>query len=320
MTTTANKQGLRAAATERRNRHAQRTPLPPKGGVEPVEVPEYAERYGSMDEKQLRSVLRNRFGMNMKAGLSVGRLLETILQKEREARVDASEKPATAPETAEGRKGWGAPPEGSKSWPKAEACIAIAGKHGWDATPELLEGDVCELTLRRGNETLWISWTAGVLTTEPMPTYTIADRVIKLRNASAVKQYAERSPETGAAELTKVSSNRFFRKKPTEPKAAKLPFDPHTASDAEIVAALMGRAVAWHNRLREIPETAQVGRNPRKIYFTEWDGERIFNFICPAGGYRAFRLSSLTRVGGRAKADAASRKHARTAAVELEEE
>jgi len=32
-TTTANKHGLRAAATERRNRHAQRTPLPPKPGV-----------------------------------------------------------------------------------------------------------------------------------------------------------------------------------------------------------------------------------------------------------------------------------------------
>lgn len=32
-TTTANKHGLRAAATERRNKHAQRTPLPPKPGV-----------------------------------------------------------------------------------------------------------------------------------------------------------------------------------------------------------------------------------------------------------------------------------------------
>lgn len=32
-TTTANKHGLRAAATERRNRHAQKTPLPPRPGA-----------------------------------------------------------------------------------------------------------------------------------------------------------------------------------------------------------------------------------------------------------------------------------------------
>jgi len=314
MTTTASKHGLRAAATERRNRHAQRTPLPPKGGVEPVEVPEYAERYGKMTPAQLRQVLEEKFGFHTGADAKKGALLEAALRCEREARAVTSgcpnpwhlSAPARAgqlcPECpAPARTGWGAPPEGSKSWPKAEACIAIAGPNGWDATPELLEGDVCELTLRRGNETLWISWTAGVLTTVPMPTYTIADRVVKLRNASAVKQYAERTPEAGTKELEKVSSNRYFRKKPTEPKPSKLPFDPKTATETEVIEALMGRAVAWHNRLREIPETAQVGRNPRKIYFTEWEGERIFNFICPAAGFRAFRLSDLMKVGGRAK-------------------
>jgi len=318
MTTTASRQGLRAAATERRNRHAQRTQLPPKDGAEKIELPEYAEEYGRMTQPQLRKALKERFGVQSANDCPKGKLLEVLLKKERAQRAEAEEAAAIAKQQTMKRRGdgWGQPPAGSKSWGKAEACISIALQHGWDATPELLEGDVCELTLRRGHETLWISWTAGVLTTEPMPTYTIAERTIRLRNASAVKQYAERTPDAGTRELEKVSSNKFFKRRPTEPKASKLPFDPETATEAEIIEALMGKAVAWHNRLREIPETAQVGKNPRKIYFTEFAGERIFNFICPATGHRAFRLAALTRVSGKAKPIT---KGARSATVELEE-
>lgn len=311
MTTTASKQGLRAAATERRNRHAQRRPLPPKGGVELVELPEYAEEYGRMTQPQLRKALKERFGTQSANDCPKGKLLEALLKREREQRAMVTETHEDRIRAGQQRKrerreledaqeaasGWGKAPESSKSWPKAEACIAIALKNGWDATPELLEGDVCELTLRRGDETLWISWTGGVLTTTPMPTYTIADRVVKLRNASAVKQYAERAPEAGASELQKVASNTFFKRKPSEPKRGKLPFNPETATEAEIIESLMGRSIAWHNRLREIDETAVVGLNPRKIYFTEFAGERIVNFICPQTGYRAFRVSGLTRVG-----------------------
>lgn len=52
MTTNANKHGLRKAATERRNRHAQRTPLPPKPGVveaarRPIDDRETAEGGGT---------------------------------------------------------------------------------------------------------------------------------------------------------------------------------------------------------------------------------------------------------------------------------
>lgn len=305
MTTVASKHGLRAAATERRNRHAQRNPLPPKGGVEPVELPEYAEEYGRMTQPQLRKALKEKFGLRSANDCPKGKLLEVLLKREREARVSQPEPEVpmseVLPKAESQSERWGQPPVGSKSWPKAEACIALALQHGWEATPELLDGDICELTLRRGDETLWISWTSGVLTTEPMPTYTIADRTVKLRNASAVKQHAVRAPEVGLKELEKVSSNRFFKPRPIEPKVGKLPFDPRTATDIEIVNALMGKAVSWHNRLRVIPETAQVGKNPKKIYFTEFGGERIFNFICPATGHRAFRLAALTRVSGKAK-------------------
>lgn len=170
----------------------------------------------------------------------------------------------------------------------------------WDCHPEVLEGDRVELLAKRGPEALWISWTAGVLTTSPMPSYTVGDRTIKLRNASAVKQYAARAPEEGQGELERAAANTYFKPKPEEPKRAKLPFDPATATEVEIIEALRGKPISWHNRLREIPETAFVG-NPKRIHFTEYEGERIFNFLCPQTGFRGFRLSSLLRVGGRAK-------------------
>lgn len=228
MTTTASKHGLKKAAQERTNRHAQRTPLPPREKAE-LHLPE---------------------------------------------------------------------PE-SKSAGKALSLIIDLDKHGWVCDVNPIEGDIVELVAKRGDEVLWISWTEGKLTTEPMPTYTIADRTVKLRNASQVRQYAARLPEVGTKELERVAANRFFRPKPVEPKRHKLPFDPATATDKEIIDSLLGKAVAWHNRLRVIEETAQVGRvaDPKKIYFTEYAGDRIFNFLCPEGGHRAFRISALIKVG-----------------------
>lgn len=320
MTTTASKHGLRAAATERRSRHAQRTPLPPKDGVEKVELPEYAEAYGKMTQPQLRKALKEKFGVQSANDCPKGKLLEAILKRERAQREETREdriraamekkRAKRAEEDAAERRNEKmdvALPGDSKSAAKAIPVREVMSQHGWstvlvpaeDTTPE---EDIWELTGRRGNEVLWISWTKGVLTTEPMPSYTIADRTIKLRNASAVRQYAERTPAQGEAELAKVASNRYFRRKPTEPKPAKLPFDPETATDREIIKALMGKAVAWHNRLREMPETGHVGTDDRKIYFTEYGGERIFNFLCPANGHRAFRMAALLNVSGRSKA------------------
>lgn len=328
-TTTANKHGLRKAAEENRNRHAQRTPLPPKGGVKKVEVPEYAEQYGKMDAVQLRSALRNQFGMKPKAGLSVGQLLEMALRAERERRAGSEtredriavaqekKRQRRAAENAAGlsqqtavidglSQAQASIMSGSKSLGKAAPIREVMTQHGWSTTLIPAEGtetaeDVWELTGKRGDEVLWISWTKGVLTTEPMPSYTIADRTIKLRNASAVKQYAERHPEEGTKELARVSNNRFFRKRPTEPKRSRLPFDPSLATDEEVLSALVGHSVAWHNQYREIEESAIVGtrhgKQPVEIRPAE-GGERVLWFCCPQTGFRAFRLSALTKVIG----------------------
>ena len=337
-TTTASKHGLRAAATERRNKHAQNTPLPPKGGVVPVETPANAARYGAMTQPQLYRLSAS-LGINASADAPKGTLLTAILAKERQNRAASvcpnpwhQSSPARAKqlcpecpaETHEDRiragqerkrqkradedapKQWASISDDtldqSRSWAKASALMAEAIANGWDCNPVRYEDDLVELLMKRGNEALWISWTGGVLTTNPMPTYTVSDRTIKLRNASAVKQHLVRSPEAGQADLERVSKNQFFRRKPTEPKRQALPFDVKLATDEEVLAALTGKAVSWHNQYREFEEAAVVGvrggKQPVELRPRE-DGERVLWFCCPATGFRAFALSQLTRVGSR---------------------
>lgn len=329
MTVTASKHGLRKAAQERTTRHAQRTPLPPRGGVIPVEVPDYAEAYGRMTQPQLRKALLEKFGQKSANDCPKGKLLEVILRKEREQRAEATQgkgqtqrRSATsdqmkAPETREDRiraaqakklakrqAEDAALPGDSRSTAKAAPIREVMIANGWSTTlipaeDTTAEEDVWELTGKRGDEVLWISWTQGTLTVEPMPSYTIVDRTIKLRNASAVRQHATRAPEVGTKELARVSSNRFFRKRPTEPKRLKLPFDPALATDEEVLAALTGKAVAWHNRHREIEESAIVGVRGGKqpVELRPYEGERVLWFCCPQTGFRTFRLSALTKVG-----------------------
>lgn len=210
----------------------------------------------------------------------------------------------------------------SKSSAKARTFIESVRASGWEASASLPgntgETDHVTVTAKRGPEVIFIEWVGGVY--QPTATYTIADRTIKLRNASACKQYAARSPEVAQGELEKVSANRMFRRRETpasevEGRKRPLPFA-LDAAEPEIVQALVGKAVRWHNRYRETTETAMVHQDPRKIHFTEWEGERIVNFLCPITGYRSFRLSALLAVGRAARGQA----NAGVEPISLEEE
>jgi len=269
MTVTAPKGARRAAHAARTAKHAQRTELPARAVA---------------DEHDAA-------------------LAASVAPKQR-SRKTQSDVPASAPDTG-----------ASKSWQKATAVVEALEPHGWAATVEPVVGheaseDVLELTARRGTEVLWISWSAGKMTLDPMPTYTVEDRTIKLKNASAVKQYGARPAEVGSEELAKVRANRFFRKTPTEPRRARLPFDPALATDEEVVAALSGKVVSWHNDLSQGTEVAYVNdrtRSARFIKLEERNGDRLFSFVCPQTGFRAFYLTRLVRVGGNPRAFKARR-------------
>lgn len=196
-------------------------------------------------------------------------------------------------------------PGASKSWVKAAKFAQDVTAKGWTAkvqyAPDGKEEDIVEVLASRGNEHLWISWTRGAMTVEPMPTYTIHDRTIKLRNASAGRKYASRTPEEAQAEYDRVHANKFFRRREIKPKKSRLPFDVKAASDDDVLHALVGRQVSWHNRLTQGTETAVIKDVTKVQIVALEDGDRIVKFCCPKTGYRAFRLSALVRVGRTAK-------------------
>jgi hypothetical protein len=239
MTTNANKFGLRAAARERTNRHAQRTPLPPRPG----DIAEAKEAVAEAAE-----------------------ILASIGKSER----------------------------------KALQFKAEAEKSGWTVEISVVDSELTELVATRGLETVHQAWTNGVWQ-EAASTYSIADRTLKPRNAKGALTRMSRSAEEAEAELSRVASNTFFRRRssPEETQSkrrAQLPFTLES-SDEEVIAALDGRTVKWHNRLSNTQEEAHVTRGGKYIRLVTVGEERVLQFCEHRGqGFRAFRLSDVVRV------------------------
>lgn len=190
-----------------------------------------------------------------------------------------------------------APAEGAKSIAKAEKFRTVIEAHGWMAEMRT-EGDMTEVTATRGAETLHQCWIDGVWQ-YAASTYVIGDRPVKARNASQAKQWALRAPGAAEAEFARVSANKSFRRREVEPKRGRLPFDPALATDVEVIDALLGKQVSWHNRFTQAPETAWIGSEPKRVEIVEApDGQRVVKFCCRESGFRAFRLSALLAVGG----------------------
>lgn len=259
----------RPAAAARTNKHAQRTPLPPKGS----EIEDARAVIAEATEERKRSGKR----------ASVESPVSEVAPAP-----EVSVMTANAPQT--------------KSWDKACAFRDAVSALGWSTSlghpQDGAEIDLVECTAQRGDEYLYISWKAGAL--QHPVTYTIDTRTVKMRNASQAKQYAARSPEEASKELGKVTSNRAFRKKEpsVKPNVRALPFDPGLATNEEVVTALLGKSVAWINRISNGVEFATLGRDVKRVRIEEKDDGRQVLFCCPSSGFRAFRLADLVKVGG----------------------
>lgn len=335
MTVTVKRGAGRPAATARTSRHAQRTPLPPKPEVvETIEEPTGAfcpkERCQRLAEHRGRCGKRTQTeqalldstpeperpeselelpGMWESADFTGG--LDEVRPPVEPNKIDNPVQPEVATEPDK--------PGATKSWGKAVAFRDAMTALGWKATaghaPDGAEIDLVEVLAVRRTESggavgteehLYISWKAGSL--QHPVTYTINDRTIKMRNASQAKMYAARPVETAEKEFSKVVSNKAFRKKAVEPKRSRLPFDPSLATNEEVITALVGRSVAWHNSISQATESAMLSRDAKRVTIVESDGgERIVKFCCPSTGFRAFRLSALTRVGGPTKVSSSSK-------------
>lgn len=311
MTTTANKRGLRRVAEMKREKAAQRMP---NVIVEMVNI------YGDWKLNELRAEARRR-GIDHSTLGKVAiqhalmaddkRVAEAPPQPRRETK-PAQEAPAKAPSSnAEGQTA------GTRSEAKAHAFGRQIEALGWTVTYRT-EGEVTDVVATRGIEAIHQAWEGGVYA-NASATYTVGDRTVLTRNAGAARKLASRPTEAATEELSRVASNRAFRRNTpdAEPKAVRLPFDPATATEREIVDSIVGKAVKWINRFTNGEESAIVGSDPRRIRIEEQNGERVVLFCCQATGFRAFRLSALTAVGRGTRRSGRSREGVVQAVVEV---
>lgn len=129
--------------------------------------------------------------------------------------------------------------------------------------------DAAGITATRGTELLVMAWIDGNLTSQH---YSLWD--------------ADHTPE---------ANNR---------PRADLPFDPDEIPDRELVQKLSGVKVTWYNKLGDRIEESWISPNAVEIVHQyngigdETPGARIVRFVdASGGGFRAFRLDALTKVG-----------------------
>lgn len=263
VTTNVPKGANRAAAAAKTRKHAQRTPLPPKKGSPGAEA--IAERAAHEILPELMTVPGYR--------------------TPEEERAASSNAEATD----------------ERSVTKARAFAEKAESLGWTVL-KAIRGGAAEVTVTRGAETIVQAWSGGVWEYDAS-VYAFGDRNTKPRNASGAAKLLSRSESDAAAEASKVTANRHFRK--AEPKdiaqtlevaQKRLPFDPALATDEEICGVLAGQAVVWYNRIGRSNESAIVGRSGVRITYLP-DGQRVANFCCPVTGYRSCLVTALLKVG-----------------------
>lgn len=130
---------------------------------------------------------------------------------------------------------------------------------------------------------------------------------------AAMEAWADNDePEQNAVEMT-----LYFPCLAPRPPArrVRLPFDPETSTDEEVIAAVMGKRIRWTNRISGRQDEARlypdgphyktirnvsVETHPHLHTSIVWVGdERVLSFISTGveGAYRAVRLSAINYVG-----------------------
>jgi hypothetical protein len=210
----------------------------------------------------------------------------------------------------------------TRSSTKADEFIADACKWGWEVSKDERAANIASVTVGRDDEAICISWQDGRFLENC--THTIGARTVKLRNASAARGAMNTPPEKVRRDVRQrvASQERGTRPAPVPPTAAKLPFDIKTSSDADIIAALLGRRISWWHPLTRTMERAsipatqfvpvtikykengtertrtvreQVNNRHVKIDITP-AGRRVFTWVAPEG-FRSVALDAIVRIG-----------------------
>jgi hypothetical protein len=275
-----------------------------------------SENYGQMTIPELKTRLLV-LGVKSVSKQRKGDLLNAILNAEKKASRAEEYRLANAeqdllPQDADSPGGEYIPEAPSSNAAEAEADAKGAAKalkiqaalmdSGW-VYASLVAGEAGRVTatFTRGQEALTVTWDAGVFNYEETA-HAIGDRVTKVRNVSAAIKLGTRPVAEAEKDLERVVRNRTFNKaKAAEggaPKRSKLPFDPGTATEAELASILAGKTIEWTNRITRGTETAQVtDRSSKYFRLVDAPSGRTLQFVSPEG-FKACRLDDIVRVGG----------------------
>jgi hypothetical protein len=256
-TTTANKHGLRKAAQERTNRHAQRTPLPPKPGV----VEGAREVIDSLSSIQADLV--------------------------DEAVAKATESHGDAPDV----RSWGKAKEFARKAEEAKWEVSLEPQ---GESVELTATRGAETIVQAWTNGVWqypaSFYAHGDRNTKPRN----ASGAAKLLTRSPEDAAAEAGKVASNKHFRKAEPKDIGVK--LEEAKRHLPFDPDLAPDELILGALTGQALVWYNRLSRGTERAMVSRKGARMSLTP-EGQRVVTFCCPATGYRSCLVTAILKVG-----------------------
>lgn len=295
---TVRKGAGRATAAANTAKHAQRTPLPPKRGVvedarEAIEATR--KPYGEMTVAELREAAK-RIGIEAPPARRAD-LLDAILEAEK---ASAGRAAKTA---SKGSSSNGAQTEaGTKSEAKAAAFAVEAANLGWSLETPKTDGDRTEITVRRGEETIDLAWEGGVFQHPCL--YSFKGHTIQMRNASAAQKRMSMDPEVSAEERERVAVRKTnaMERKAGVPRQRKLPFDPETATNEEVLSAVQGKMIFWTNGHREVEENdrvplmKEVRNKANKPKIHEGPHGRILTFAAVGGMFRSVLVSKIVAV------------------------
>lgn len=183
---------------------------------------------------------------------------------------------------------------------KAGAFAAEAEAHGWKVE-RTVSSNAKIVTATRGIETITATWIDNK-SARPLGEHRIGDSYAeKFMHVTVAKKLLS-AEAVVEAPVRKVSERKIGVK--AGPVRRRVPFDPATASDKEVLAAVKGRKLVWVNSISGEHEEARVpvngkatrldidrllGEEPEHRTLTFVDADRI-------GGYRSLVLSALVRV------------------------
>lgn len=186
---------------------------------------------------------------------------------------------------------------------KAQQLALAAEEAGWEVE-RVVKGTHKTLIATRGEETLEANW-ENDKSCVPLGWHTVAGHKAKFQHVTVALKIVATDPDVAASNAATATATR---KAPTavthKSLAYGVAFNVATATDAEVMEAVIGHEVTWANGLSggDITETAVIPLHGKqtKLELDDLDdgGTRQLTFCDAAGGgYYSLRLNQILSVG-----------------------